>query len=635
MPQRRTLPLLVLAAAGLLWSVQAGATTWTAEATVSNEKKTEITEAGSDRTETFKQSYSLTYETDINPALRFSIDLALDVTDEINEGPEPDSDFDTREIKPSVDVELQAVWWDLTANWDTTRKTSDDPSQEKTRDDSWGLEFTAEPEGRVLPSGKIKFQRDTKFEGGDAQNRDDTIEGSLDYEFWDLLDFTFDVKKDTQRNIGGQEVLFGDTVVAEIDQIQENRSYKFDVSLNKEFLENLKFEGTWTNERQQTVEFADESFLALPEPIIKDEITSRDDTLKNNLKGKLTYVVLQDLDLSLERSVEWNKDLEVDTLEVTDTWTGDAGYSRDLTDTIGIDLSYGDERKRTRGTGSDSYAITRDYGSALDFSPLENLSLSPSFDRTDKTEWFSNPEEETKTSLDDKWEVQLDTSFWKDQVEFSASRSWNTTTEQGEKTTRKRNWDAEFTLGFEGIPNLDLSPKYTVREDRDVLAKTTDTERKMEVGIKYELKLGSVTTFTVDHTYTRTSKDPADGESTIQRDDSSDLTLSFSDFFEGMSLELGLTRKASDESKDDKGPVVDYTYNVTYDYAFMKNYSYSFEYRLDKKDEGEDIRNFRNTFSIEFLEGLLTIDLEHEFEEQLQGDKKDSHRYLIEVTGKF
>jgi hypothetical protein len=634
MPQRRTLTLLVLVAAGLLGSARAGATTWTAEATVSNERKTEVTAEGSDRTETFKQSYSLTYETDINPVLQFSIDLALDITDEIKEGP-GDSDFDTREIKPSVDVELQAVWWDLTANWETARKTSDDPDQAKTQDDSWGLEFTAEPQGRVLPSGKIKFQRDTKIEGGDTQNRDDTLEGSLDYELWDLLDVTFDVKKDTQRNIGGEEVLFGDTVVAEIDRIQENRSYKFDVSLNKEFLENLKFEATWTNERQQTVEFADDSFLSLPEPIIKDEITSRDDTLKNNLKGKLTYVILRDLDLSLERSVEWNKDLEVDTLEVTDTWTGDAGYSRDLTETIGIDLSYGDERKRTRGTGSDSYGITRDYGAALDFSPLSNLSLSPSFDRTDKTEWFSNPEEETKTSVDDKWEVQLETSFWKDQVEFSASRSWNTTTEQGAKTTRKRNWDAEFTLAFEGVPNLDLSPKFTVREDRDLLASTTDTERKLEVGITYEIKLGSVTTFTVDHTYTRTSKDPADGESTIQRDDSSDLTLSFSDFFEGMSLELGLTRKAQDESKDDKGPVVDYTYNVTFDYDFLENYSYSFEYRLDKKDDGDDIRNFRNTFSMEFLKGLLTIDLEHEFEEQLQGDKKDSHRYLIEITGKF
>ncbi|MEW6487413.1 MAG: hypothetical protein AB1578_05805, partial [Thermodesulfobacteriota bacterium] len=150
MPQRRSLTLLVLVAAGLLWSARAGATTWTAEATVSNEKKTEVTEEGSDRTETFKQSYSLTYETDINPALRFSIDLALDITDEINEGP-GDDDFDTREIKPSVDVELQAVWWDLTANWDTTRKTTDDPDQAKTQDDSWGLELTAEPQGRVLP----------------------------------------------------------------------------------------------------------------------------------------------------------------------------------------------------------------------------------------------------------------------------------------------------------------------------------------------------------------------------------------------------------------------------------------------------------------------------------------------------
>ena len=121
----------------------------------------------------------------------------------------------------------------------------------------------------------------------------------------------------------------------------------------------------------------------------------------------------------------------------------------------------------------------------------------------------------------------------------------------------------------------------------------------------------------------------------LVRDDDSDLTLSFDNFLEGMALELSLTRKASDESKDDKGPEIDYTYNVTYDYEFLENYTFSFEYQLDRKQESEDVRNFQTTLSMEFLEGLLTVDLEHEFEEQLEGETKDVHRYLIEVTGKF
>ncbi|MBE0617703.1 MAG: hypothetical protein IH608_07240, partial [Proteobacteria bacterium] len=203
------------------------------------------------------------------------------------------------------------------------------------------------------------------------------------------------------------------------------------------------------------------------------------------------------------------------------------------------------------------------------------------------------------------------------------------------KTTKERNWDVDMSFTFEGVPNLELSPQFTYTDDEDVLKGATDIERKWEVGIGYELKLGSVTTLGVDHSYSRTSKDPAEGLATIQRDDDSDVTLAFDGFLDGMALEFGLTRKATDESGDDKGPTVDYTYDITYDYEILENYTFSFEYSFDKKGEGDDTRNIQSTLSMDFLEGLLTVDLEHEFEEQLEGDKKDTHRYLIEVTGKF
>jgi len=640
MPQPRNLCALLVLAAVAAWTGVSSATTWDVEATVSDERKTEVTDEGSDRTETFEQSYSITYETEINPVLLLAIDFALDITDEINEGPDPDTDFDTREIKPSIDVELQAVWWDLTGSWEETQKSSDDPDQADTKDFSWNVEYTAEPASEVLPALKLKFQRDETIEDGQTQNRDDDIEGSLDYTFWDLLDLTFDAKKETLRDIGAivvTDINDPDNTLAEIDQTQEDRSYKVDISLDKELWDTIKLEAEWTNERQQTVEYADDTYLDIVNgpPIIGDEITARDDTLKNTLKGKVTYTLLEDLEFSLEREIDWDKDLEVGPLEVTDTWTGSAAYGASLTETIDLDLSYDDERKDTRGTGSDSYAITRDYAAALDFSPLENITLSPSFDRSDKVEWFDDPEKPKDDSVDDKWEVQLDASVWKDQVELSLTRTFNTTTESGKKTTDERNWDADLTFTFDGVPNLEFSPQYTYTEDRDLLANTTDLERKVEVGIVYELTLGEVTTFTIDHTYSRTSKDPAEGVGTIQRDDDSDVTLSFDNFLKGMGLELSLTRKATDESEDDKGPEIDYTYNVTYDYEFLENYTFSFEYKLDKKQESEDVRNFQTTLSMDFLDGLLTVDLEHEFEEQLEGDTKDTHRYLIEITGKF
>ncbi|RMG86227.1 MAG: hypothetical protein D6708_14540, partial [Candidatus Dadabacteria bacterium] len=92
---------------------------------------------------------------------------------------------------------------------------------------------------------------------------------------------------------------------------------------------------------------------------------------------------------------------------------------------------------------------------------------------------------------------------------------------------------------------------------------------------------------------------------------------------------------ASDESEDDQGPTVDYTYSVTYDWSFLEQYDLSYEYQFDKKSDAEDTRNHQVTLSAEFLEGLLTVNFEWELDQQLEGETRDTHRYLIEVQGQF
>ncbi len=581
--------------------------TWSVDATVSDERKTEITEQGSESTETAEQSYSISYEVDLNPSLLLSLDLTLDITDEIKE-----PGYDTRDVNPSVEADLSGPWWDLTGSWETTVKSSHDPEEDTTRDDSWNLELTAEPESPAVPDVKAKYQRDVSREGGTAEKVDDTLEGSLDYGLGEWLDVTFDVKRD-----------ISDDRINE-DSDTEDRDYKVDVSFDKELWARAKFEAEWSNERQQSLTLADDG-----------EILERDDSLKNSFQAKLTYNPLDDLELSLDRQIDWDKDLEQGPLEVTDTWTGEASYGASLTETIGLDLDYSDERKETRGTGSDSYAITRDYSVAADFAPLDTVTLSPSFDRSAKIEWFVDPEQPTDDSVDDTWEVELDAAFWKDQLDLALTRTFKVTVENGERTATERNWDADLTVSYEGLPNLSLSPQYTYTQDDDLLKDTSDIERKWEVQIQYELTFGDVTTFSLDHTYTRTSTDPAEGRSTIQREDDSEVSLSFSSFLEGMDLELSLTRKASDESEDDKGPTVDYTYSVTYDLTVLEIYDFSFEYNYDKKSEAENTRNYQTTFSVEFLDGMVSLNLEYELDQQLQGDKKDTHRYLIELQGQF
>lgn len=607
MPQPRLSAIVLVCLAALAPGVSRAAT-WSVDASVSDERRTDVTADGSDTTETVDQSYSISYELQIHPTLTFTLDLGLDITDEINE-----PDYDTREVQPSVEMELQGPWWTLTGSWETSEKSSHDPEVETTRDDSWDAELTMEPAGEALPDLKLSFQRDLSKEGGVTQTVDTSREASLDYALWDLLDLSFDVRRDTTD----------DRINPDSDT--EDRDYSVDISFDREFGDRFKLEAQWTNERQQSLTLSDDG-----------DVLQRDDSLKNNVQAQITFDPLDDLELSLDREIDWDKDLEqAAPVDVTDTWTGEISYGRALTDTIDIDLDYSDERKDTRGAEPGSYSITRDYSAALDFSPIENITISPSFDRSDQIEWFADPTQTTDDTLDDTWEIQLDSSFWNDQVAFTVTRTWNQTTENGERSTNERNWDLEFTLSYEGLPNLTLTPDYTYTEDEDLLTDTVDVERQWEVGIQYELTLGDVTTLSLDHTYTRTHTDPAEGKSTIRRDDDTDLTLSLTDFFDGMGLELSLTRKASDESEDDQGPTVDYTYSASYDWTIFDQYDLSYEYQLDKKSEAEDTRNHQITLSAEFLEGLLSVNFEWELDQQLEGDRRDTHRYLIEVQGQF
>ncbi len=609
MPQPRWIPLLFALAAGIGAGActPAGAATWSVDVSFSDERQTEIAEDETTTTETVEQSYGLTYEQAFSPDFRFSLELTLDITHEINE-----PDYDTWDVNPAVDATLESAWWTLSGSWETTEKRSSDPEQQTTRDDSWDLELTVEPESQVLPDLTGTFQRDVSQESGVTQTVDDDLEFSLDYALGRWLDLTFDAKKVTT-----------DDRVNE-DSDTEDQTYKLDVSVDKEVGDRIRLEAEWRHERQRSMTLADGG-----------SVLERDDSLKNNFRGQISFAPLDDLELTLDREIDWDKDLELGPLEVTDTWTGEIAYRRSLTETLDLDLDYTDERKDTRGTDADSYAITRDYSLSLEFSPLELLSLTPSFDRSDKTEWFDDPAQPTQDTVDDQWQLEGTGSFWNDQLEITVTRLIQNVTENGERTTRERNWDVDLDLGYEGLPGVELSPRFTYTEDQDLLTDTKDIERSWEFTIHLELSLGDVTTFSVDHTYTRTARDPAEGESTIERDDDTDVTLSFTDFLNGMSLELGLTRKASDQSKDDKKYTVDYTYSATYDWTILEIYSLSFEYQYDKKSEDDDTRNYNVVFSWDIMDGMITLNMEYELDQQLQGDKRDTHRYLIEIQGQF
>lgn len=595
--------------AGALASRPAAGATWSLEAGASKERSTEITKgvAGSrTSTETFEQSYGVTFETDLTTALEFTFDLSLAVTDSGDE--KPDGDTDSRSLAPALTLGLAAEWWDVTFVWDEAIEVKREPGKDRTKtvESTWGVDVAVQPEDDRLPEVKFKTQG-----GSGSSSRDTNEELIYSHSFLELVDFSLDIGRDRSDS-------------PEADKDTEDRRYGTELAVNVPVSESIKAEMAWSHGRQQGLTLRDDG-----------GVLERDDTLTNAVTSKVSWNLWDGLDLSLSRDLNWDKDLETGVLDVTDTWSGEATYDMAVTEKIDLGLSYGDQREETRDSDGGKYSITRDYSVTLDYAPLETLSFAGSFDRGDARTWPKKAGEPSEHALDDSWEGSVDASFWDDQVTLVASRSYSVASKNGEKEAEDGAWTLELGMAFKGVPQLEFTPTYSRNREEDLFKGTVTRTRTLEVSLGYELSLGDGVKASLQHTYGRVVEFPDGAPSNITRDDSTDVTLSWSDVLDGIGIELSAIRTANDTSGDDAFPTIDYAYSASFDWAILENYTVGVAYSQDKKSEGDDARNVSSTFSANFLDGLLTIDLEYELDQQLQGEKKDTHRYRIEVRGEF
>ncbi|MDF1556103.1 MAG: hypothetical protein P1P84_23735 [Deferrisomatales bacterium] len=603
MPQSHTLQLCMASLCLVLWSALAYPATWTTEAVFTVERTTEVNAEGTTHEDQLDQSYTLTYETNLLESLEFTLDFALDIT-ETDQTP----GYGTREVKPSVEVGLVAQWWDLLASWDETKTTDRDPAVGRTVESTWEFEAVVEPEYEALPAFRYNIQ------GGNDDVTDKDTELVFEYTFLDKLDATLGFSRETSD-------------VPEPDEDTDGRTIEAEINLTHEFTKTISFEADWKSDRDQVLTLTDQG-----------EILQREDLLSNDVRTLLEWDVLDMLLLSLEKEVQWDADLEQGTLEVTDTWVWDAEFDHDLTQALHLNLAYNDDREDARPVGPHTYTITRDSTAELEFGPFEWLTVTPSFDRSDKTQWSREPGSETDTTLDDTYEILLEYSLWGEFLVLDVTRTWEFSWEKGSKTKKLRSWDVGLEALPLYVPNLEIVPTYSFTEDVDTVADTADEEKTVEVDIGYTIGLGDRLVLTLDHTYSRTQtwKNAATENSmTIDRADDTDLVLTWDQFLRGMVAELSLTRAAKDTSGDDKEPEIDYTYSATYDWEMLAGYTFGFEYNRDVKQESEDTQDFTTTVSVEFYSGRITLDFEHEFDEQLEGERTKTHRYLIELHGEF
>lgn len=622
MPHVRILKSGLASVCLVLCSGVASAATWTAEAGFTVERTTEIKADGTTHTDTFDQTYALSYETKLLETLDFTLDFTLDVeetkdVEEKKDSPGGGSASTTRDSKPSVEATLVGQWWDLFGSWDETKTTNTDPAEGRTVESNWEFEAVVEPEYEILPSFRYNVQ------GDNQPVIDKDVELIVEYTFLDKLDASLGLSRETSD-------------VPEADKDTDGRTIEAELGLSHALTKAINFEADWSMDRDQSLTLTDDG-----------EILSRDDTLANELRGLLEWNILDMVTASVERDVQWDKTLSdpnganSGVLEVTDTWTGEIEVDHDLTEALHLNLAYNDERENARPVGAHTYTITRDYTAELAYAPFEWLTVTPSFDRSDKTAWSKEPDSPTDDTLDDTYEILWEYSLWGDFLVLDVTRTWEYSWKNGEKEKKKRSWDVNVEALPLYVPNLEVTPTYSYTEDLETAPGKRTEEKTIEVDIGYEISLRDRLVLRLDHTYSRTQKwssDPAE-RMTIERTDDTEVTVTWDEFLRGMGLELSWVRDASDTSEDEKPPEIDYTYSATYDWEILANYTLGFEYNRDVKQMSEDTQDFTTTVSAEFFDGRIILDLEHEFEEQLESvdgkPREKTHRYRIELHGEF
>ena len=586
----------VCSVAGRAWAGEV----WKLEATASDEVTTEVDEEGALTSETVEKEVKVTFQNTVIGETELKLEGTVTTTDEINEG-----DFDTSKTDVVFDAELKGPWWTWSAGWEENVEKTDDPAENTTVDDSYDMEIKLEPEHDALPDLGFKIE-------GDNDQVARAYVGKFEYTLLEMFEFKLEGEKD---------------YTSARDPTEDNtddRSYKMEMSFDRDLNESWKFEAAWSNERTQNLTLDHD-----------DHLVEKEDSLDNNFKAKLEYDPLEWLVLTIERELDWAKDYSEGTTETSDKMKEEIKAEPELTEFIDLKLDIIDEREAKGGTDSDEDTWNQEYSAEFIYEPMEIAKFTATYDGKDERTDPEDPAEENTKDHSDEYSLEGEAKLWEDQINLKAKRTFTYNWESGTRSGRERNWEFEGEWKYENFPNLTLTPKWTQKKDEDLLEATADLESTIEVVIEYTVELGDVTKADLKHTYERTSFFP-DGEvHYIERTDDSSVKVELADFLAGMKVSTELTRNASDKSGDDVGPELSYKHTLTYEWLALDAYNLKFSYEHELGNETEDKESFDTEISCKVFNDKIEVKFEHEYSNKLQGDEEQKHRYLIEIKGEF
>lgn len=470
---------------------------------------------------------------------------------------------DTLRLLPMVDLAFKGKYWDAKAGVKRTEETSNEPGRNPKTTDNWYAEFfyLAPPH---VPDLKAKYTLDTDFEEGTIDQRKQGIVLSSLYKPNDWLEFKGDYSRDTMD----------DRLNPNSDTEEEKSAGA--VAVRRMFSPKLKAEAQYSVEidRGATLVEAGGS-------------TSTKEDQTHKVKSMVSFRPFRNtsFDGSYDYELKQNKVLGEHTLTTNIKATAEQKILKPF-DVKGEFLRIVTENRHT----VDDYTKTEDtktlelkawFSKQLDFS-LRRQDKHTVEDHTDVTR------SQTYSTLNDTvtWTGEM-ARFWKASASYDRldTYTWNAFAAREEKTMVDTKYSLKSTFDFKAV-NLALEPTYDIalKDDRLKPAKTETRDFKFKVA--YKILSTRTVEARVDHTYGRKRDTLARN---IQRQDSTNGNVTWTDPIPGWVVAFDLTRTATDTSQDDLPPDITSTFGVKLDYKYQW-LALNTSYKYDKKsltDDGE------------------------------------------------
>lgn len=576
---------------------------WEINLDTKDQKKVSDDAEGVRKTErTRERNFDLSFDTTLQPTLEFKYKLELSRKED-----ESSADFDKTEDSVKTEMTLTSQWWEFMLGFEETDTRSDDPDNDFETTHTIKGELKIEPEYEDLPDFSYKFE---SSEDSDTQN----YTANFEYEIAQMFTIKAEAQKDLTDNTG-----------SDTDNT-DARKFKGEIGFKRDFWTMWQFEATATHTRDQQLSLDNGGYLI-----------EKQDKITNEYSTKLATNPLEWIDYSLEYKLSENEDLMADTpVEATGNLKNTVKMSPELTDSISMELGYTNEFEDQSGTDTAARKFNNEYNFATKYEAMEILTLDLSYDRKDNVESPKSSEEERKTTRDDAYKASVDMGVWDDQITLKIEREFKYSWQDSELTTNQNTWNLDSDITWDHVPNLELKPSFAWKKDEDRIENKTTAEKTLEVGLVYTVSLGDVTEVKLDHTYKRVGKEPGDDTpNTIQREDSTKLSVKFSDFLRGMNLEANWERSANDESMDDLGPETDFKYGLKYDWDILEHYKLTASYEYNDNQESSDEEKYKAELATKIFMDAVEITASYEKSQKFGSDGTVEQTYLIEFSGKL